>query len=147
MITTKIHIASDHAGFQLKEKIKTYFSNDPLLIDLGTSDNNSVDYPDFAHKMCKKIVDKIPSYGILICGSGIGMSMVANRYSDIRAALCLDSNMAKLAREHNNANILVLGSRLISWQEAIKCVNIFFSTQFDGGRHQTRLEKLNEFKL
>tara|TARA_B100000989_G_scaffold244265_1_gene191342 strand:- start:3428 stop:3871 length:444 start_codon:yes stop_codon:yes gene_type:complete len=147
MITTKIHIASDHAGFQLKEKIKTYFSNDSLLIDLGTSDNNSVDYPDFAHKMCKKIVDKIPSYGILICGSGIGMSMVANRYSDIRAALCLDSNMAKLAREHNNANILVLGSRLISWQEAIKCVNIFFSTQFDGGRHQTRLEKLNEFKL
>ena len=147
MITTKIHIASDHAGFQLKEKIKTYFSNDSLLIDLGTSDNNSVDYPDFAHKMCKKIVDKIPSYGILICGSGIGMSMVANRYSDIRAALCLDSNMAKLAREHNNANILVLGSRLISWQEAIKCVNMFFSTKFGGGRHQTRLEKLNEFKL
>ena len=147
MITTKIHIASDHAGFQLKEKIKTYFSNDSLLIDLGTSDNNSVDYPDFAHKMCKKIVIKIPSYGILICGSGIGMSMVANRYSDIRAALCMDENMAKLAREHNNANILVLGSRLISWQEAIKCVNIFFSTKFDGGRHQVRLEKLNEFKL
>ena len=147
MITTNVYIACDHAGFQLKERIKNYFLNDLSLIDLGTSDNSSVDYPDFAHKMCKKIVIKIPSYGILICGSGIGMSMVANRYSDIRAALCLDENMAKLAREHNNANILVLGSRLISWQEAIKCVNIFFSTRFDGGRHQTRLEKLNEFKL
>ena len=146
MITNKVFIACDHAGFHLKEKIKNYFSNDLLLIDLGTSDSSSVDYPDFAHKMCKKIIDKIPSFGILICGSGIGMSMVANRYSDIRAALCLDENMAKLAREHNNANILVLGSRLISWQEAIKCVNMFFSTKFDGGRHQTRLEKLNELK-
>ena len=146
MITNKVFIACDHAGFHLKEKIKNYFSNDLLLIDLGTSDSSSVDYPDFAHKMCKKIIDKTPSFGILICGSGIGMSMVANRYIDIRAALCLDENMAKLAREHNNANILVLGSRLISWQEAIKCVNMFFSTKFDGGRHQTRLEKLNELK-
>ena len=114
---------------------------------MGTSDNSSVDYPDFAHKICKKIIDKIPSYGILICGSGIGMSIVANRYSDIRAALCLDENMAKLARQHNNANILVLGSRLISWQETIKCVNMFFSTRFDGGRHQSRLEKCNDVKL
>lgn len=147
MITTDIYIACDHAGFELKEKIKKHFSKESLLIDLGTSDNSSVDYPDFAHKICKKIIDKIPSYGILICGSGIGMSIVANRYSDIRAALCLDENMAKLARQHNNANILVLGSRLISWQETIKCVNMFFSTRFDGGRHQSRLEKCNDVKL
>ena len=104
MITTDIYIACDHAGFELKEKIKKHFSKESLLIDLGTSDNSSVDYPDFAHKICKKIIDKIPSYGILICGSGIGMSIVANRYSDIRAALCLDENMAKLARQHNNAD-------------------------------------------
>jgi len=147
MITSKIYIASDHAGFEFKEKIKIALSSKILLIDVGTSNQSSVDYPDFAHLICKRICDDTSSFGILICGSGIGMSIVANRYKFIRAALCLDEKMAKLARQHNDANILVLGSRLISWQEAIKCVNMFFSTKFGGGRHQTRLEKLNEFKL
>ena len=144
MITSKIYIASDHAGFEFKEKIKIALSSKILLIDVGTSNQSSVDYPDFAHLICKRICDDTSSFGILICGSGIGMSIVANRYKFIRAALCLDEKMAKLARQHNDANILVLGSRLISWQEAIKCVNIFFSTKFDGGRHQSRLEKVND---
>ena len=144
MITSKIYIASDHAGFELKEKIKIALSSKIFLIDVGTSNHSSVDYPDFAHLICKRICSDTSSFGILICGSGIGMSIVANRYKFIRAALCLGEKMAKLARQHNDANVLVLGSRLISWQEAIKCVNIFLSTKFDGGRHQSRLEKIND---
>ena len=94
----------------------------------------------------KKISDNKNSFGLLICGSGIGMSMVANRYKDVRAALCLNEKMAKLSREHNNANVLVLGSRLISCEEAIKCFIMFFNTEFEGGRHQARLEKFNHIE-
>jgi len=138
----RLLIASDHAGFVLKNKLMDYFKNKFEFTDFGTNSEESVDYPDFAHKLAKEISTKNLS-GVLICGSGVGMSMVANRHNNVRAALCLNENMAKLSRQHNNANILVLGSRLISYEEAIKCFNMFFNSEFEGGRHQTRLEKFN----
>ena len=144
---TKILIASDHAGFQLKEDLKKYFKNDYEFYDFGTDSIDSVDYPDFAHNLSQKISDNKNSFGLLICGSGIGMSMVANRYKDVRAALCLNEKMAKLSREHNNANVLVLGSRLISCEEAIKCLIMFFKSKFEGNRHQARLDKFNDVKM
>ena len=143
----KILIASDHAGFQLKEDLKKYFKNDYEFYDFGTDSIDSVDYPDFAHDLSQKISDNKNSFGLLICGSGIGMSMVANRYKDVRAALCLNEKMAKLSREHNNANVLVLGSRLISCEEAIKCFIMFFKSKFEGNRHQARLDKFNNVKI
>ena len=143
----KILIASDHAGFQLKEDLKNYFKNEYEFLDFGTDSVDSVDYPDFAHDLSQKISDNKNSFGLLICGSGIGMSMVANRYKDVRAALCLNEKMAKLSREHNNANVLVLGSRLISCEEAIKCFIMFFKSKFEGNRHQARLDKFNNVKI
>ncbi len=143
----KIIIASDHAGFLLKEylikKLKDVFDFE----DLGTKDTDSVDYPDYAHKLSEKVSANIFTQGVLICGSGIGMSMVANRYKNIRAALCMNENMAKLSKQHNNANVLVLGSRLISQEEAIKCLMMFFNTNFEGDRHQARLDKFNDVKI
>ena len=111
--------------------------------DLGPFSENSVDYPDYAKKLSKKINLKNDLLGVLICGSGIGMSMVANRFKNVRAALCMNNKMSILARQHNNANILVLGSRLISEQEAIKCLLVFLKTNYEGGRHQARLDKFN----
>ena len=143
----KISIASDHAGFQLKEDLKKHFKNDYDFNDYGTDSSESVDYPDFAHRLAEQISEKKESFEILICGSGIGMSMVANRYKYVRAALCLNENMARLSREHNNANVLVLGSRLISWEEAIKCFIMFFKSNFEGNRHQARLDKFNNVKI
>ena len=139
----KIFIASDHGGFNLKKNILKYFNKNYPIKDLGPKQNKkSVDYPDFAHKLANQISIKNLS-GVLICGSGVGMSMVANRYKNVRAALCFNENMAKLSRQHNDANILVLGSRLISYEEAIKCFTMFFKAEFEGGRHQARLEKFN----
>jgi len=142
---TKILIASDHAGFVLKNKLMDHFKNKFQFKDFGTNSKESVDYPDFAHKLANEISIKNLS-GVLICGSGAGMSMVANRYNNVRAALCLNENMAKLSRQHNDANILVLGSRLISSEEAIKCFTMFFKSEFEGGRHQARLEKFNHIE-
>ena len=141
----KIFIASDHAGYDLKKKIINHFKNKYDFDDFGAKSSNSVDYPDFAHKLSIN-VSRHDSEGVLICGSGIGMSMVANRYNNVRAALCFNENMAKLSRQHNNANILVLGSRLISYEEAIKCFTMFFKSEFEGGRHQARLEKFNHIE-
>ena len=141
----KILIASDHAGFILKNKLINYFRNKFEFTDFGTNSEESVDYPDFAHKLANEISTKNLS-GILICGSGVGMSMVANRYKNVRAALCLNESMAKLSRQHNDANILVLGSRLISYEEAINCFTMFFKSEFEGGRHQARLEKFNHIE-
>ena len=142
----KIFIASDHGGFNLKMNILKYFDKNYPIKDLGPKQNKkSVDYPDFAHKLANEISIKNLT-GVLICGSGLGMSMVANRYNNVRAALCFDENMARLSRQHNDANILVLGSRLISYEEAIKCFNMFFKSEFDGGRHQARLEKFNRIE-
>ena len=143
----KILIASDHAGFHLKEELKKHFTSEHEFIDFGPNSSDSVDYPDYAHILSQKISESKDSFGILICGSGIGMSMVANRYKDVRAALCLNEKMAQLSREHNNANVLVLGSRLISCEEAIKCLIMFFKSKFEGNRHQARLDKFNNVKI
>ena len=143
----KILIASDHAGFHLKEELKKHFTSEHEFIDFGPNSSDSVDYPDYAHVLSQKISESKNSFGLLICGSGIGMSMVANRYKDVRAALCLNEKMAQLSREHNNANVLVLGSRLISCEEAIKCLIMFFNSKFEGNRHQARLDKFNDVKM
>ena len=141
----RLLIASDHAGFVLKNKLMDYFKNKFEFTDFGTNSEEPADYPDFAHKLANEISTKNLS-GVLICGSGVGMSMVANRYNNVRAALCFNESMAKLSRQHNDANILVLGSRLISYEEAIKCFIMFFKSEFDGGRHQARLEKFNRIE-
>ena len=141
----KILIASDHAGFILKKKLVDVFKKEKkILYDIGTSSENSVDYPDYAHKLCEQISKGNYNSGILICGSGIGMSIVANRYQKIRAALCLNEKMVKLCRRHNDANVLVLGSRLISYDEATKCILCFIKTSFEAGRHTNRLDKINK---
>ena len=139
----KILIANDHAGFQMKQALVKKLIKKFNFLDLGAFSNDSVDYPDYAEKLSKEISSKKFDKGILICGSGRGMSIVANRFKNVRAALCTTAKMARMAREHNDANILVLGSRLISEEEAIKCLLVFIKTKFEGGRHQTRLDKLN----
>ena len=139
----KVLIACDHAGFKLKQILIEALQGEITFEDLGTFSENSVDYPDYAKKLSKKIDLKNDLVGVLICGSGIGMSMVANRFKNVRAALCMNNKMSILARQHNNANILVLGSRLISEQEAIKCLLVFLKTNYEGGRHQARLDKFN----
>ena len=136
-------IASDHAGFKLKKILIEELQAEVKFDDLGPFSENSVDYPDYARKLSKQIDLKKDLIGVLICGSGIGMSMVANRFKNVRAALCMNNKMSMLARQHNNANILVLGSRLISEQEAIKCLLVFLKTNYEGGRHQARLDKFN----
>lgn len=143
----EILIGADHAGFELKNKIKKYFQKSYDFRDVGTFSEESVDYPDFANELCKRKIDEKLKFGVLICGSGLGMSMVANRHKNIRAALCLNEEMAKLSRQHNDANILVLGSRLISYEEAIKCFNMFFKSKFEGNRHQARLDKFNDVNI
>ena len=139
----EILIASDHAGFKLKKTLIEQFQGKFKFVDLGPFSELSVDYPDYAKKLSKIIDSNNDLIGVLICGSGIGMSMVANRFKNVRAALCMNNKMSMLARQHNNANILVLGSRLISEQEAIKCLLVFLKTNYEGGRHQARLDKFN----
>ena len=139
----EILIASDHAGYKLKKILIQELQGEIKFDDLGPFSEDSVDYPDYAIKLSKKIDFKKDLLGVLICGSGIGMSMVANRFKNVRAALCMNNKMSMLARQHNNANILVLGSRLISEQEAIKCLLVFLKTNYEGGRHQARLDKFN----
>ena len=139
----EILIASDHAGYKLKKILIQELQGEIKFDDLGPFSEDSVDYPDYARKLSKKIGLKKDLFGVLICGSGIGMSMVANRFKNVRAALCMNNKMSMLARQHNNANILVLGSRLISEQEAIKCLLVFLKTNYEGGRHQARLDKFN----
>ena len=139
----EILIASDHAGYKLKKILIQELQGEIKFDDLGPFSEDSVDYPDYARKLSKKIDLKKDLLGVLICGSGIGMSMVANRFKNVRAALCMNNKMSMLARQHNNANILVLGSRLISAQEAIKCLLVFLKTNYEGGRHQARLDKFN----
>ena len=139
----EILIASDHAGYKLKKILIQELQGEIKFDDLGPFSEDSVDYPDYARKLSKKIDLKKDLLGVLICGSGIGMSMVANRFKNVRAALCMNNEMSSLARQHNDANILVLGSRLISEQEAIKCLLVFLKTNYEGGRHQARLDKFN----
>ena len=133
----KIFISSDHAGYNLKELIKKKFSNKYKFEDLGTNGSKvSVNYPDFAHKLCKKISKNSKNIGILVCGSGMGMSMAANRHKKIRAAVCYSIKNTKLSRLHNNANIITLGSRLTNKNTAFKCIEVFVNTKFEGGRHK-----------
>ena len=139
----EILIASDHAGYNLKKILIQELQGEIKFDDLGPFSEDSVDYPDYAIKLSKKIDFKKDLLGVLICGSGIGMSMVANRFKNVRAALCMNNKMSMLARQHNHANILVLGSRLSSEQEAIKCLLVFLKTNYEGGRHQARLDKFN----
>ena len=139
----KIFISSDHAGFNLKEIIKKFLLKKKLKFnDLGPYNNNKVDYPDFAHKVAKKVKIKRNHVGILVCGSGMGMNMAANRHKNIRAAQCFNLKSAKLARLHNDANIITLGSRLLTKKNALNCVSIFLNTKFEGGRHRKRLKKI-----
>ncbi|MDA3967024.1 MULTISPECIES: ribose 5-phosphate isomerase B [Helicobacter] len=140
---TKIFIANDHAGFEFKNEIlKILEILEMDIVDLGTNSSSSVDYPDFANILCKEVLNNQKSYGILICGSGIGMSIAANRHNGIRAALCNESLSAKLARKHNDANVLCLGARLIGLEMAREIIVAFLCTSFDGERHLRRIEKL-----
>ena len=139
----KILIASDHAGFKLKEIIKKYLSKKKInIVDLGPFNLVKVDYPDYAHKLSKKINLNKKLTGVLICGTGTGMEMTANRYKNVRAALCYNQKSAELSRLHNNANIITLGSRLTKKNVALKCINIFLNTKFEGGRHTKRIKKI-----
>ena len=139
----KVILASDHAGFKLKEEIKKFLiKKRKKVLDLGTKNTNSVDYPDYAHLLSKKITNNKNQFGILICGSGTGMSMAANKHKKVRAALCYNTKSTKLSRLHNNANVMTLGSRLIKKSVALKCVNTFLKTNFDGGRHERRVKKI-----
>ena len=140
---TKIILASDHAGFHLKENIKKYLiKKRKKILDLGTKSTHPVDYPDFAHLLSKKIKSNNKQIGILVCGSGIGMDMAANKHKNIRAALCNNVKSAKLSREHNDANVISFGARLIEKKIALRCVDIFINTDFAGGRHLRRVKKI-----
>ncbi len=139
----KVILASDHAGFRLKEEIKKFLiKKRKKILDLGTKNTNSVDYPDYAHLLSKKMKRNKNQLGILVCGSGTGMSIAANKHKNIRAALCYNIKSAKLSRSHNNANVMTIGSRLIKKKVALQCVNAFLKTDFDGGRHTRRVKKI-----
>ena len=139
----KVSLASDHAGFNLKERIKKFLIKKKIkVIDLGPKNNNSVDYPDYAKKVARNVSSKKSNMGILVCGSGTGMAMSANKFKKIRAAVCYNKASTSLSRKHNNANILALGSRLTNKTIAFKLVNIFLSTKFEGGRHLRRVKKI-----
>ena len=138
----KILIASDHAGFKLKKQLIPLIEKKFKLNDLGPANDNSVDYPDLALKLSKKISKSKSLFGILICGSGMGMAMAANKVKNVRAALCYSTKNTKLSRLHNNANIITLGSRLTSKKKAIQLINLFLSTKFEGGRHLRRIKKI-----
>jgi len=138
-----IPIGADHAGFALKESIIKHLNSRGLTSqDFGCSSEDSIDYPDFAHPVAEFIESNPGSLGILICGSGNGISMTANKHQGIRSAICWKKEIAALARQHNNANIITLPARFISTEEAIEMVDVFLDTDFEGGRHQTRVEKI-----
>jgi ribose 5-phosphate isomerase B len=138
-----ILIASDHAGFELKRKVRAYMEARGLAVcDLGVDSEASVDYPDFAHRLAAGISADEGELGILICGTGIGMSMTANRHPGVRAALCHDAYTAEMARRHNDANVLCLGGRVLGAGVAEQVVDVFLGTPFEGGRHQRRVGKI-----
>ena len=139
----KIFISSDHAGFKLKETIKSYLSEKKISFeDMGPYNNDRVDYPDFAHKVSRRVKLNKNNVGILVCGSGMGMNIAANRHKNIRAAQCFNLKSTKLSRLHNDANIITLGSRLLTKKNALSCVGVFLNTKFEGGRHLKRIKKI-----
>ena len=140
-----LYIGSDHAGYQHKKTIIKYLKSKKIKItDMGPETEESVDYPEYAHKVCEKIKEN--NKGILICGSGNGISMAANKHKNIRAAICWNKKIAELARKHNDANILSIPARFINEKETIEILNIFLKTEFEGGRHQRRINKINIWK-
>ena len=139
-----IGIGSDHAGFLLKEKIKVFVEKlGHSIKDFGTFSEESVDYPDFSHPVAESVVEEEVNLGILMCGSGNGINMTANKHHGVRAALCWNKELARLARAHNDANILSLPARFISVEEALEIVSVFLDTSFEGGRHEQRVEKID----
>ena len=139
----KIFVSSDHAGYKLKEEIKLYLLKKKIsFVDMGPHNDDRVDYPDFAHKVAKRVKTNKNNVGILVCGSGMGMNIAANRHKNIRAAQCFNLKSTKLSRLHNDANIITLGSRLLSKKLALNCVIAFLNTKFEGGRHLKRIKKI-----
>ena len=138
-----IAIGNDHAGTTLKFKLMTAFEDKCNFVNFGTDDLNSVDYPDYVHPLAKSVTSNESQLGILICGSGNGVCMTANKHKDIRAALCWTKEICELARQHNNANVICIPARFVSEEEALAIVNAFLNTNFEGGRHQNRVEKIN----
>jgi len=140
----KIAIASDHGGVDLKEIISNFLKNKNFeVIDLGTNDTTSVDYPIFADKLADNILKKESDLGILVCGTGVGISIRANRHKGIRAALLYDDEVAVMAKKHNNANVIVFGGRTMNSNDVLKRIDIFLNTEFEGGRHQKRIDLLD----
>ncbi len=141
----KVAIGSDHVGFTLKEALKVYLQNKGFDVkDFGTYSEERADYPDYAHPVAKAVETNEADRGVLICGSGNGVNMAANRHHGVRSALCWNEEVAKLARQHNDANIIALPARFMDEKEAEKCVDVFFTTDFEGGRHTGRVKKIDE---
>ena len=139
-----IAVASDHAGFPLKEMLaKELAAAGNQVLDLGTNSTESVDYPDFGDAMARALAEGKAERGVLICGTGIGVSIAANRHKGVRAAVCHNADIAGLARAHNDANVLVLGGRFVDYETASACLRAFLETEFEGGRHQRRIDKLD----
>ncbi len=139
-----ISAGADHGGFELKDKLVALLRKEGYeVIDNGTNSPVSVDYPDFAQAVARDILEKRADFGLLVCGSGIGISIAANRFKGIRAALVTNDDYARLSRQHNNANIIALGGRFTSYEDAEKWLKIFLSTPFEGGRHERRIEKID----
>jgi len=138
-----IAVGADHAGYELKKVIIDFLKDKGHKVeDFGCYSEESIDYPDYAHPVCESIEKGTNKYGVLICGSGNGISMAANKHPGIRAALSWSSEIAELGRLHNNANIVSIPARFVSEENALKIVDVFFSTEFEGGRHQTRVDKI-----
>lgn len=139
----KIAIGNDHAGTEYKEKVQKYLEKQGFEVtNYGTNSSDSVDYPDFVHPVAKDVENREVDYGIIICGSGNGANMTANKHQYVRSALCWSTDIAKLARQHNNANILSIPARFVSEELALNMVKVFLETDFEGGRHQKRVEKI-----
>ena len=139
----KIVIASDHAGVDYKARLISYLEYNGFIVsDFGPETEESVDYPDYAHKIAKEVSEGKVDFGILLCGSGNGINMSANKHKDIRSALCWKKEIALLARLHNNANVLTMPARFITYEQAQEITNIFLTTEFEGGRHQKRVNKI-----
>ena len=139
-----ISAGADHGGFELKDKLVAMLRKEGYeVIDNGTNSPDSVDYPDFAQAVARDILEKRADFGLLVCGSGIGISIAANRFKGIRAALVTNDDYARLSRQHNNANIIAFGGRFTSYEDAEKWLKIFLSTPFEGGRHERRIEKID----
>ena len=143
MKTTKITVGCDHAAFELKKKVIAHLQERGIeVIDVGTDSTESCDYPNFAHAVCKNVQDGVAELGILICGTGIGMSMAANKHRGIRAAACSDTFSARLTRQHNDANVLCFGERVVGMGLALDLVDNFIDTDFEGGKHQRRVDMI-----